>query len=266
MSAVMKVTPTSAPLDLRGHLLVLPGAGGIANLGELCVDALITTYGLQRVAIVETRHLLPVAMVCAFGEGPITTAAELYQAPGVTLSVLQLRSGPVEGKRWALAKELLHWAHSVGVDQVLLLASCSAHVKSDADLREASPLRQLGSVSGLLPLGHGEPDLNCAPGSAGAARHLLRGSGLARPLLEAAAEPQSPSSFSPPSRVAPGVNCICGFTNEILDWRLPEQLVEAACQYLAQCAVPQQPLKRPLSWQLAQQAQIASPFDNAQLW
>ena len=31
----------------------------------------------------------------------------------------------------------------------------SLEVKSDADLREASPLRQLGSVSGLLPLGHG---------------------------------------------------------------------------------------------------------------
>lgn len=28
-------------------------AGGIANLGELCTDALITTYGLQRVAIVS---------------------------------------------------------------------------------------------------------------------------------------------------------------------------------------------------------------------
>ena len=33
-------------------------AGGIANLGELCTDALITTYGLQRVAIVSWLHVI----------------------------------------------------------------------------------------------------------------------------------------------------------------------------------------------------------------
>eukprot|EP00435_Cladocopium_sp_Y103_P001277 s1992_g1.t1 len=72
----MKVTPCTDPApNFKGQTLVLPG---IANLGELSADALIATYGLQRV---ENKHLLPVAMVNAFGsESPaVTTAAEIYQ-------------------------------------------------------------------------------------------------------------------------------------------------------------------------------------------
>mmetsp|Transcript_70418 Transcript_70418/g.155305 ORF Transcript_70418/g.155305 Transcript_70418/m.155305 type:complete len:269 (-) Transcript_70418:22-828(-) len=268
----MKVTPCTDPgPNFKGQTLVLPGAGGIANLGELSADALIATYGLQRVAIVENKHLLPVAMVNAFSaESPaVTTAAEIYQAPcgSSSLTVLQLRSGAVEGRRWAFAKELLRWAKDVGVATVLVLASCSAHVKGDADLSEASPLRGLaagGRLPELLPLGHGLSDAELAdgPGTASAARHLLRGSGLARPLLEVAAEPGSPS-FAPPSRVAPSVCCICSFTNETLDWRLPMQLVDAAADYLS---LPKNPLVRPPSWLLAQQAQMAPPPENLQLW
>eukprot|EP00434_Breviolum_minutum_P025705 symbB.v1.2.022716.t1/scaffold2026.1/size92022/5 len=271
----MKVTPCIDDFspDFRGKTLVLPGAGGIANLGELCTDALITTYGLQRVAIVESAHLLPVAMVNAFGQTSpaLTTAAEIYQAPtgDSPLTVLQLRSGAVEGRRWALAQELLRWAKEVGVSTFLVLASCSAHVKGDVDLAEASQLRALSvrtsELPELLPLGHGlsDAELNDGPGTASAARQLLRGSGLARPLLEAAAEPQSPSSFAPPSRVAPSVCCICGFTNETLDWRIPAQLVDAAAGYLS---LPKTPLVQPPSWLLAQQAQLAPPSENLQLW
>lgn len=264
-------------MELRGHTLVLPGCGGIAHLGELAVDALISSFDLQRVAIVQHRHILPVAMANAFeGKVPaITTAAELYQASSMPmLSMLQLRSGAAEGKRQTLAKELLRWAQDAGVSQILILAPCSAHVKRDADLRAASQLRVLASPASdlpaqLLPLGHemSEVELAGLPGSAAAARALLRGSGLARPLIEAAAEPHSPS-FSPPSRVAPSVCCICGFTNETLDWRLPEEMVKAVCGYLGprlgmDCA---RPLLPPPSWQLAQKVQMQPPMENLQLW
>ncbi|OLQ01989.1 Proteasome assembly chaperone 2 [Symbiodinium microadriaticum] len=251
----------------------LGGDSGIAHLGELAVDALISSFDLQRVAIVQHRHILPVAMANAFeGKVPaITTAAELYQASSrPMLSMLQLRSGAAEGKRQTLAKELLRWAQDAGVSQILILAPCSAHVKRDADLRAASQLRVLASPASdlpaqLLPLGHemSEVELAGLPGSAAAARALLRGSGLARPLIEAAAEPHSPS-FSPPSRVAPSVCCICGFTNETLDWRLPEEMVKAVSGYLGprlgmDCA---RPLLPPPSWQLAQKVQMQPPMEN----
>ncbi|CAE7255118.1 psmG2, partial [Symbiodinium natans] len=190
------------------------------------------------------------------------------------LSVLQLRSGAVEGKRQTLAKDLLRWAQDAGVSQILILSPCSAHVKRDADLRATSQLREVASPSSdlpgqLLPLGHemSELELGGMPGSAAAARALLRGSGLGRPLLEAAAEPHSPS-FSPPSRVAPSVCCICGFTNETLDWRLPEEMVQAACTYLSLRlgADLSRPLTLPPSWQLAQKAQMLPPLENLQLW
>mmetsp|Transcript_36849 Transcript_36849/g.68650 ORF Transcript_36849/g.68650 Transcript_36849/m.68650 type:complete len:274 (+) Transcript_36849:79-900(+) len=273
----MNVVPTDGALELRGHTLVLPGSGGIAHLGELAVDALITTYALQRVGIVQHRYILPVAMANAFeGKQPaITTAAELYQAPSMPmLSVLQLRSGAAEGKRQALAKELLRWAQDAGVAQILVLAPCSAHVKRDADLRAPSQLRAVAAQPadlppGLLPLGHdmSEAELGDSPGSAAAARALLRGSGLARPLLEATAEPHSPT-FAPPSRFAPSICGICGFTNETMDWRIPEEMVKAASEYLTARlgGAFARPLVAPPSWRLAKEAQMLPPADNLQLW
>eukprot|EP00438_Fugacium_kawagutii_P022556 Skav202587 [mRNA] locus=scaffold1305:94006:98326:+ [translate_table: standard] len=147
--------------------------------------------------------------------------------------------------------------HLAALAFLYLRNAVALQVKGDADLSEASPLRALAagttSLPELLPLGHGLSDAELAdgPGTASAARQLLRGSGLARPLLEVAAQPSSPT-FAPPSRVAPGVCCICGFTNETLDWRLPEKLLDATVAHLS---LPKTSLVRPPSWLLAQQAQ-----------
>lgn len=285
----MRVTPTEAnELDLRGHTLVVPGCGGLAQLGELCVDALVSTYGLQRVAIVESRHLLPVAMASAFktpSNGvaePITTAAELYQSKDVPrLSVLQLRSPAAEGRRQVLAQEILDFASDSGVSSILILASCSSHVKRDPDIRATSELRSVcvsnegAADNDITPLGFGIPEeeLGGASGSSAAVRCLLRGSGLARPLLLLAAGREEASSskpnFEPPPRSSsqPGVDCLLAFTHEAFDWRLPEELSRAACKRLSRrCAAPDSKLVPPPSWQFAMQAEMMSEYSDPRLW
>eukprot|EP00933_Yihiella_yeosuensis_P028323 TRINITY_DN22136_c0_g1_i1.p1 TRINITY_DN22136_c0_g1~~TRINITY_DN22136_c0_g1_i1.p1 ORF type:complete len:290 (-),score=52.08 TRINITY_DN22136_c0_g1_i1:106-975(-) len=284
-------TEDSGQLDLRGHTLVVPGCGGIAQLGELCVDALISSYGMDRVAIAESRHLIPLAMPSAWkapdAKGvalPITTSAELYQSKAApSVSILQLRSPTVEGRRKALARDILAWARSVGVSSVLVLASCSAHVRVDADLRENSELRCLSSSSStvrdagaVLPLGHSlsEEELGGPCGSAAAARLLLRGSGLARSILLAAAEESLEASsktgtetFDPPFRAgAVSVDCLMAFTNDVLDWRLPEQLTKAACSRLeSRHGVKTPEMKPPASWRFSMQAEMLFGTDP-RLW
>lgn len=244
----MRVTPTEGPIDLRGHTLVLPGVGGLAHLGELAVDAVVASLQLHRAAFLHSRHLLPVAMASAWegeasGALALTTAAELYQSPGAPrLSVLQLRAPVAEGRRRALAGELLAWARAEGVAELVVLASCSSHVKTDADLSASTELRYVRAksepaeggeasvVQGMLPLGHGLPAELSAGTEGGAVRLLLRGSGLARALLLLAEEAGS----SPDAQGLPSVLCLLGLTSDVLSWPVMEQLARAACASLAE--------------------------------
>lgn len=281
----MRVVPCeeSKNLDLRGHTLIVPGLGGLCHLGELAVDALVSTYCLSRVAIVESRHVLPVAMVSAFDSNKsqdadkpvlLTTAAELYQGAAMPrVSVLQLRSAVVEGYRKPLAREILGWARDAGISTVLILASCSSHVRRDADLRASTELRFVSNLdkpdalassistdADLLPLGHSASDLEGSPQSVAVARQILRGSGLARALLIQAEE------LEPAQAGASGslsVHCILGFVHEILDWNLPEKLVKAALRCLASSPGEAPALVPPPSWHLAQQSTMPS---DPRLW
>jgi len=250
----MRVAPTEGPVDLHGHTLVVPGIGGLAHLGELAVDALVASLKLNRVALVHSRHLLPVAMSSAWevpgagerGALKLTTAAELYQSTcAPRLTVLQLRSPVAEGRRCALARELLMWARAEGAAELLVLASCSSHVKLDADIMAATDLRYvrvpsasmdgagLGLGQDVLPLGHGIPKALDGEGSLAAVRQLLRGSGLARPLLQLAAEEAAGGSPGA-AQAPPSILCLMGLTSDVLSWPLLEQLTRAACARLVE--------------------------------
>lgn len=285
----MQVVPTEASgdgspaaLDLKGHVLVLPGAGGAAHVGELCIDALIATWGLRRVAIVQSRHVAPVAMASAW-ERPadaakrplaLTTAAELYQGPSAPgLTVLQLRSPALEGRRAALASELWSWARSQGVAHVVVVAPAAAFVKVDADLQAATELRYVhlrsrsgsdgggellvkaGLGSQVLPLAHSLPQPEEAQeGIVGrdleAVQKLLRGSGLARSLLLlAGGDDEATSTGAAPE--LPEVTGLLAFSSAGRNWRVVEQLLRATCQVLAaRIQTPAPEVKFPPSWHI----------------
>lgn len=179
----LRIIPTDDnELDLHGHTLVVPGCG-LGHLGELAVDALMTTFALRRVAIVQSPYLLPMVTSSAW-EPPscqeeigartplaLTTAAELYQGTkDQHLSVLQIRTGATDGKRRAVAQEIFAWAEVAGVSNLVIVSSCASYVKIDQDFAAQTELRFIGIGEGAswpeqaglgtacLPLGHGLAD------------------------------------------------------------------------------------------------------------
>lgn len=296
-------------VDLQGHTLVIPGAGGLAHLGELAVDALISTYGLSRVAVVRSRHLMPVVMASAWEAPPnqggdadaalrLTTAAEIYQsAAAPRLSVLQYRSGPVEGRRRAMADEVWQWARKAGVVELVVVSSCSSHVKADADFGASTELRYIrfrcdggndtdaagvkgpdGAELPLLPLDHArQARLEVSPlldeesaalvaaqaaayaenqaGPQRAVAELLRGAGLARPLVQLAAADSNQGVG------APGLLCLMGMTADVPDFPTIEKLAKVVCLCLAAKLSLEAPaFKVPPSWQFEAAASMR------QLW
>lgn len=260
--------------SLEGYTLIVPGCGGLAQLGELCVDALIASFGLECAAVAEVPLLLPCVGACAFnssgGATPLTTAAEVYLQPSRTqkLAVLQMRSPPIPGRRRALAADIISWASSVGVVELIVVAPCSAHVKGDVDLAADSQLRfvRVGSKGGCtpeapegdkdgsaaLPLGHSlSPEqvgmADVCPDGAQAAYALLRGSGLALPLLECVAREESSKT--------PGVLCLLGLTSGLTDLRIAATLATfvGACVQ-ARTGAAWEKLQTPPSWFSAHRA------------
>lgn len=248
----------------RGHTLILPGNGGLAMLGELCVDALISTLGLRRVGHVESSHLLPVAMGDAWNptskESVVTTCAEVFQSVEMpTLTVFQLRSPTIEGHRRAFANELVIWAINAEVREFVVVSGCSAHVRSDVDLQAPCPLRhtQLGSAlpafngAEVLPLSLGFPEA-ADPRSQEleAIATKLRGSGTARLLLEVLAEKSHVAAC--PTAVG-----IFAFTAETLEMPLLEKMTTAMLAFASGLtATPQRKLSIPPSWGFIAAAQL----------
>lgn len=275
-------TKEQAAISLRGHILVIPGLG-LSPLGEFCIDAVVSTFGLTRKAIIQSRHLIPLVMASAWQEQPdaqstelgLTTAAELYQSSTVPgLSVLQLRSAVVEGHRQALVEELWAWACEEGVVEFVIASSCSSHVKVDQDLAANTNLRyvQVGGNAtsaleaklgpNVLPLGHAVLEAECDEGKeleSKDAAQLLRGAGLARLFLSLAATKGAATDTSPPN-----VLCLVGFTTEVLDWQLTHQLTDTLCAFLAkqlpaQASAPN--FQAPPSWRIEQEgARLVQPI------
>jgi hypothetical protein len=204
----------------------------------------------------------------------LTTGAELYQSTLVPrLSVLQLRSMAAEGRRQAVAEELLTWAKGAGVAEIVIVSACSAHIRVDADLAAETDLRFVhcpasegddpraptgpdGAQLPVLPLGHGfqfnaavdEFDSQTSPpftaGSVSAALALLRGGGLARPLLRLAGNDAATEAL-----------CLLGFSSPAVDWQLTERLAKVLCLCVASRVGVQAPaFKVPPSWQFQAEA------------
>mmetsp|Transcript_4473 Transcript_4473/g.7727 ORF Transcript_4473/g.7727 Transcript_4473/m.7727 type:complete len:277 (+) Transcript_4473:58-888(+) len=244
------------PLSFAGSTLVFPGCGGVAHVGEMCVDALVSSFALKRVAYVKSRYLLPVVMSNAWSSGPpeakalsLTTAAELYKAdsaPG--LVVLQIRTPLAAGCRRRVAQELWDWVQSAGFASVVIAAPCSSHVKVDADIDAATELRYLHvhpeglrpcDLSEVLPLGHALPEPGSDPASWVLAQKQLRGSGLARSFLEIANGSSS----------GIGVLCLLAFSGESLNGFVLEKLTSCVLEKIARLVGIACPaLKPPPSW------------------
>merc|ERR1711920_1194728 len=107
----------------------------------------------------------------------------------------------IDGRRNSLAQDLWSWARGEGAAELVIVSSCSSHVKVDADFVAASDLRYVWVRSDGAPLAENNFDKNVLPLSHSlpeqdggalareieAVHNSLRSGGLVKPLLLKAA-------------------------------------------------------------------------------
>ncbi|KAI8820647.1 PAC2 family-domain-containing protein [Fimicolochytrium jonesii] len=145
--------PSFAERSLRGTMLVIPAPNALGNLGQLAVDALISTLKLQRIGFIDTPFIAPVCGIDSYGEhegeGVLHTTVEVY-APAsdseLHLTVVQIRSPVQPRKAVAFAKHLKTWITEVGFSDVVLVTGADAGRRDDSQMA-TEPLRVLPTAS-----------------------------------------------------------------------------------------------------------------------
>lgn len=107
-------------VPLKVHTLVVPLLS-IGNVPQLCLDLFINTLSIRRRGFITHSSLLPMVSANVFAPGQISLAGEVFEKEGVAW--LQLRSAFVRNGIAIFCRDLVGWAASVGVKQVVILGS-----------------------------------------------------------------------------------------------------------------------------------------------
>lgn len=139
------VSRAGRPLDFSNNTLIVPDIA-VGNTGQLAVDALLSTYDVEKVGIWHDRCLTPVvgndalATTPVLAKGSLSLGAEVFQSISHRLVIVQLRAPICQGAEKEFGVSLLQWARSMDIAKVFLLSSKAAYARSD---------RQI-----LIPFGH----------------------------------------------------------------------------------------------------------------
>ena len=122
--------------------LILPSVS-VGNIGQLAVDALITSYSAVKLGYLRTSSLLlPVvandaaAAAPADVSGRLSLPVEVFYAPQQRLLLIQQRAPAVTGLNGAYASVLrAAVCEELQVRDVVLLTSASAHRRDDAQIQ-----------------------------------------------------------------------------------------------------------------------------------
>jgi proteasome assembly chaperone 2 len=128
-----------ACLDMRW----LQPAVAVGNVGELCVDALISSLraGGEGACTLAGRindpNLLPAVGNDPFdlaAPGSLATELELYGLQGTNTYILQQRAPAMTGRQRSFAENVATWLHAQGVAQLLLISGLDAQSRRDSQI------------------------------------------------------------------------------------------------------------------------------------
>ncbi|KAJ3344364.1 hypothetical protein HDU93_000154 [Gonapodya sp. JEL0774] len=121
-----------------------PSPNSIANLGQLAVDLIVSTFNLQLVGWIRQNSdiLLPLAGIDPLGRGPqgskqtldVAGETEVYYSSDLRLTVLQLRSAVIKGRHLLFSSSLASWIRRSGFQSVLILAGADATRRTDGEI------------------------------------------------------------------------------------------------------------------------------------
>lgn len=131
--------------DLSNYTAIIPSVG-VGNVGQLTVDLLIATLGMNKIATIWHPAIMPIIGTEAFDqditEDNVTTSCELYICPKNKLIAFQLRSPLVGPLMEQFFNELIDTLKRENINQLIILTSSYAYEMHTVEL---TPFRFVAS-------------------------------------------------------------------------------------------------------------------------
>ncbi|KAJ4476950.1 PAC2 family-domain-containing protein [Lentinula edodes] len=119
--------------NLSGKTLIIPVVS-TANVAQLSVDLLISSLGLVRIAVLDSKYFIPLVGSRENGELGITTPFELYGKGELGIVVLQQRSPILKVMKQEFITDLFDFVQKSGIAGVLVLSGVDLTNRSDEQM------------------------------------------------------------------------------------------------------------------------------------
>ncbi|KAI6033140.1 PAC2 family-domain-containing protein [Pisolithus orientalis] len=118
---------------LTGRVLIVPIVS-VANVAQLTVDLITTTFGLQRVGVLDPKYHVPVAGAREDGAPGITMPLELFGSNSSSVAVIQQRSPVLALFKQDFTDTLLEFIRTSCVSAVIFLAGVDMSNRTDTQM------------------------------------------------------------------------------------------------------------------------------------
>lgn len=119
----------------------------VGNVGQLAVDLLITNLSTEKIGLIFHPAIYPLVGSDPYdpNSNEVTTSADLHLVAKLSLVIMQIRAPLIKGEKQNFLSELAAWCKSVGIKDIVLLASCNAYERWEYKQLTGSQLRYLTS-------------------------------------------------------------------------------------------------------------------------
>ncbi|KAJ3762795.1 PAC2 family-domain-containing protein [Lentinula raphanica] len=119
--------------SLSGKTLIIPIVS-TANVAQLCVDLLISSLELVRIAALDSQYFIPLVGCREYDSPGITTPFELYGKQGLDIVVLQQRSPTLKARKQEFINDLFDFVQESGIASVLVLSGVDLSNRLDEQM------------------------------------------------------------------------------------------------------------------------------------
>eukprot|EP01086_Lenisia_limosa_P009862 TRINITY_DN3357_c0_g1_i2.p1 TRINITY_DN3357_c0_g1~~TRINITY_DN3357_c0_g1_i2.p1 ORF type:complete len:225 (-),score=33.52 TRINITY_DN3357_c0_g1_i2:19-693(-) len=210
-------------LERKAIILAVPSVG---HSSQLAADLLISSFGLERVNVIESDNVAPFAAVDF--KGDVSVAVEVFSKEGLDWALVYQRGDTVANRNNKWANELVCLLAESHVSSILLLSSMDVGLKTVLQTKES------------FFVAAGEPSNGCSDTFANThvikpynSTEYLHESGFAFCCLKVCHDKAVPSS------------AFIGLSGPGMDFLTAAPLVKAVCIHLGQ---PTKELTQPQSW------------------
>ena len=246
------------PSNFNGYTLIFP-AVSVGQVGQLAVDLLLENVNPtpQKIGYIYHDSLLPMIGRDPSRNNTICTSLEVFVSHEQQLVIMQQRAPFVKGRVPRFRSALMKWIRHVGIKQVVVLSSCSAHICQDVHMSGSRVRYLLSDVDSALTerfeneFGWKRFDImrtRLNDDMQDEKVFHIPGGGIVRSLLDDCSKDNIPCV------------ALMTFTNPGTDLVLAQQLVEHVDSWLKVLSSPASKLKHPLSWLILLRQRGATPF------